>query len=158
MITTAHAIVAGAIAAKFPDPAVSIPLAFTSHFIMDAIPHWDIGTNWRKRSKAVTGFLAIAETLIGITVSYFIYSGKVSFLPLTAVIFVALLPDWLEAPWHIFYANSNKHEPSGNAGFPERLAYEIYRTENFFHAKIQCPFGLITQILVVIFFLVLLQK
>jgi len=158
MTATAHAIVAGAIYRAIPNPAFSVPLAFASHFIMDAMPHWDFGTNWRKRSKTQTGMLAIAETVIGITLAYFLFQGKGDSLPLLATIIASELPDWMEAPWYIFFANKNKHKPKKRAGFWEKLAYRIYQTENIFHAKTDAPFGIFTQIATVGFFLLLLNQ
>ena len=158
MTETAHALVAGAIAAKFPNPVIAVPLAFTSHFIMDAVPHWDIGTNWRLRAKNLTGTLAIAETLIGITVTYFFFAGKVPGLTLALSVAASLLPDWAETPWYLFFARKDKHGPSQNAGFWEKFTYAVYRTENFFHRKEQSMFlGILTQVGIVAFFLFLLQ-
>lgn len=157
MTATAHALIAGAIASKIPDPALAVVLSFASHFIIDAVPHWDMGTNWRSRSKNTTGVLAIIDTVIGITVTYFFYSGKVAFLPLSACILAAELPDWLETPWYIFFASQDKHKPGPKAGFFEKLTYKIYRWENAFHTKAQFPFGFVTQIATVAFFLLLLQ-
>lgn len=157
MTATAHALVAGFIASKIPDPVLATTLSFSSHFVMDAIPHWDIGTNWRTRAKSVTGILAVCDTVIGITVTYFVFYGKVPFLVLTLAMIASLLPDWLETPWYIFFAHPKKHAPSDNAGFLEKFAYKIYKTENLFHTKAQFPFGLLTQIATVLFFLVLLK-
>lgn len=157
MTATAHALVAGAIATKFPDPLTASILAFTSHFIMDAIPHWDMGTHWRLRSKYTTGLLAIAETLMGITVAYLVFGGKVGLPLLTTVVFLSLLPDWLETPWYIFFASRTHDEPKKNARLWERLSYRIYKLENVFHTKANFPFGLITQIVTVAFFFVLLK-
>ncbi|MCL4360558.1 hypothetical protein M1555_04910 [Patescibacteria group bacterium] len=157
MTATAHALVAGAIASKFPDPVIASSLAFTSHFVMDAVPHWDIGTHWRMRSKTLTGLLAIGETLLGMSVAYFFFIGKVPFLPLTLAIVFSLLPDWLETPWYIFFASSGKHEPSGRAGTAEKTAYRIYKNENFFHSKTEFPLGVLTQVVTVLFFLILLR-
>lgn len=157
MTATAHALVAGAIAAKFPEPITAATLALVSHFIMDAIPHWDIGTNWRNRTKSATGILAIAETTIGITIAYVIYIGKVPPLPLTFAIIASLLPDWLETPWYIFFANNDKKEPNKDASFWEILAYRTYKIENMFHTKAKFPLGVFTQIATVFFFLFLLS-
>jgi DNA-binding transcriptional LysR family regulator len=157
MTATAHAIVAGAIALKFPDPIVASALAFTSHFVMDAVPHWDIGTNWRSRAKRATGLLALAETGLGITVAYGLFAGKVATLPLLVAIFAALLPDWLETPWYIFYAHQKKRQPAGQAGFWEKFAYAVYRVENVFHAKANFPEGVMTQVVTVLFFVILLR-
>jgi len=157
MTATAHALVAGAIAVKFADPVTAATLAITSHFIMDAIPHWDVGTNWRNRAKEMTAILAILETLFGTTIAYLVFMGKAPTITLLAAIAASLLPDWLETPWYIFYAKQSKHEPAKSAGVGEKLSYLIYKAENKFHTKAQYPFGLVTQIAAVIFFLKLLS-
>ena len=42
MTLTTHAIVGGAIASLMPaHPWLGLSLAFTSHFLLDALPHWD---------------------------------------------------------------------------------------------------------------------
>lgn len=157
MTATAHALVAAAIASKVHDPVLSTALAFASHFIMDIIPHWDVGTNWRTRTKLTTGLYAIAETLLGITVSYFLFMGKVPSGQLGLAIFASLLPDWLETPWYIFFVSHDKSHPTLHASFIEKLTYWIYKLENTFHTKAQFPFGFLTQIVTVGFFLVLLK-
>ncbi|OGG11458.1 hypothetical protein A2Z00_02830 [Candidatus Gottesmanbacteria bacterium RBG_13_45_10] len=157
MTATAHALVAGAIASSVPDPVLAPILAFSSHFILDAIPHWDIGTNWRTRSKSATGQIAILDTLLGITLAYFLFAGKAPPLMLLTTIIASELPDWLEAPWYMFFATHDKKQPGKNAGIWENLTYGIYKIENLFHAKAQFPFGLFTQIAAVSFFLVLLH-
>lgn len=157
MTATAHALVSGAIVAAIPDPVISLPLAFFSHFLMDAVPHWDFGTNWRGRSKAATGMVAIADTLVGFTVTYFVFGGKVSLPILLAGMSLGNLPDWLEAPYYIFFASQHKKDLSPKASFWETLTYRIYKLENVFHSKAQFPFGFITQIVTVAFFLLLLS-
>lgn len=41
MLETPHVAVGAAIALKIPNPFISIPLAFASHFVLDRIPHWN---------------------------------------------------------------------------------------------------------------------
>src|SRR5258708_34344535 len=42
LILTTHAIVGGALASLFPTrPITAIAAGFASHFVIDAIPHWD---------------------------------------------------------------------------------------------------------------------
>lgn len=41
MLETPHVIVGAAIAIKVVNPALAIPLAFASHFILDKVPHWN---------------------------------------------------------------------------------------------------------------------
>ncbi len=157
MTATAHALVSAAIARAVPNPYLAIPLAITSHFIMDAVPHWDIGTDWRSRSKTMTGALAIGETVFGITLAYFLFRGKVETPLLLSCIIAGELPDWLEAPWYIFFAKNKHTGVSKKAGFWESLSYRIYHRENMVHSKTDLPFGLITQVIAVAFFLLLLR-
>jgi hypothetical protein len=157
MTATAHALVAAAIARAVPNPYLAIPLAITSHFIMDAVPHWDFGTSWRNRSKTMTGVFAIAETVLGITLAYFLFRGKVETPLLLSCIVASEIPDWLEAPWYIFFASKQKQGVSAKAGFWERLTYRVYRKENTIHSKASLPFGIITQVVTVAFFLLLLK-
>jgi hypothetical protein len=158
MTATAHAIVAGAIAAKFTDPVIIPVLAIVSHYIMDSVPHWDFGTNWRLRPKTVTGLLAIADTISAFTVAYILFAGKVGIAPITIATAASLLPDWIETPWYIFFAHQKKHRPAPSAGYGERLAYTIYKFPNMFHAKAQFPLGFFTQVATVAFFLFLLRQ
>jgi hypothetical protein len=160
MTATAHALVSGAIAASVQNPQISLPLAFTAHFIMDAVPHWDFGTNWRSRAKSLTGAIAIFDTVLGFTVAYFVFGGKVDFWLLMASVAAGTLPDWLEAPYYIFFAKnqSKSNSISKEAGFWEKLTYRIYKIENMFHNKTGYPLGVITQIGTVVFFLLLLGQ
>jgi hypothetical protein len=159
MTSTAHALVAGAIVAAVPNPEISLPLAFLSHFIMDAVPHWDFGTNWRSRSKSITGAIAIGDTILGFTVAYFLFGGKVSLPMLIAAVVLGNLADWLEAPYYIFFARkqSKTNGITKRTGFWEKLTYKIYKTENIFHNKTEWPLGIVTQIGTVAFFLLLLS-
>lgn len=156
MTATAHALVAGVIASKFADPLTASILSLTSHFVMDSIPHWDFGTNWRDRPKHKTGTFAIVETSIGILLSYYFFGTKLPLLLWICAVFFALIPDWLEAPWYIFFAHQKKHAPDTRATFIEKLTYGFYKFPNVFHSKAQLPFGLVTQVITVIFFFVAL--
>ncbi|KKU83826.1 hypothetical protein A2973_05490 [Candidatus Gottesmanbacteria bacterium RIFCSPLOWO2_01_FULL_49_10] len=158
MTATAHALVAGAIAAKFPDPVTAAAISFSSHFIMDSIPHWDVGTNWRMRPKTITGIFAIAETIGGMCLSFFLFGGHAPTLTLIVAIVASILPDWLETPWYVLFAHQKKHEPAPRAGIWERFCYHIYKLENTFHTKAQLPLGLATQVVTVAFFLVVLSS
>lgn len=134
MTSIAHALIGAAIAAKIPDPIIAGTLAFATHFICDAIPHWDLGTNWRLRPKFVTGSLAILETLIALFIPYLLL---VRFVPnsttLTVAIIASLVPDWLEAPYYILMPNSPK------------FFYYMYKMQSVIHERMQAPWGVVTQ-------------
>ncbi len=157
MTATAHALVAGAIATKFTDPITASILALTSHYVMDSIPHWDFGTDWRTRAKHTTGILAIAETIFGIGASYYFFGQYVTLLPWAFIVAISVLPDWLETPWYIFYAHPKKTGPQKNAGMWEKLSFAFYKVPNMFHSKAQFPLGVFTQVATVAFFLFLLK-
>jgi hypothetical protein len=67
------------------------------------------------------------------------------------------LPDWLEAPYYLFFAKPDKKGPTKTSGFWEQLTYKIYKLENIFHSKAPAPFGVYTQIATVAFFFLLLR-
>jgi hypothetical protein len=115
-----------------------------------------MGTNWRTRSKWITGAVSILETGIAVGLAYMLFLPKTTFVPLTIGILFSLIPDWLEAPWYILYANRHAHGPSNSATLLEKLSFQIYKQENRFHRKAQFPLGLVTQIVTVAFFLLIL--
>lgn len=156
-MATAHTLVAGAIASNIGNPTLVLPLALASHFILDSIPHWDFGTNWRKRSKLSTGIFAIADTVVGLTLAWIVYAQTVSPLLLAATLIISLLPDWLEAPWYIFFANQNHKGPKANASIIENACYGVYKLTNKAHTKAPFPWGLISQIATVTFFVLVLR-
>jgi hypothetical protein len=158
MTATAHALVAGAIASRFPDPVVASALAFTAHYAMDSIPHWDIGTNWRDRPRSQTGALALIETTVGIVLAVVLFSSRAPSVTLYAAIVFSLLPDWLEVPYYVLFAKQDKKHPDRKAGTLEKFTYRIYKTENFFHTKANFPIGIFTQIATVLFFFLLLGR
>lgn len=157
MTSTAHTLVGAAIVSVVPNPFIAAPLVLASHFLMDLIPHWDFGTNWRSRPKYVTGLISISDTIIGFTLAYFLFWGKAPFLHLFMGMFLAVLPDWLETPWYILFAHQKKFEPDTKANILEKLTFSIYKYESKLHTKAQYPFGLYTQIATVLFFLILLR-
>lgn len=157
MTATAHALVGGAIAAHFGNPVIAIPIALTSHFVMDSIPHWDFGTDWRARPKASTGAYALLETIFGVGLALVLFHTSVPFALLTATIIASLLPDWLEAPWYIFFAKPKKHGTSKRAGFLEKFSYAFYEIPHGFHTKASMALGLATQVVTVGFFFLLLR-
>jgi hypothetical protein len=157
MMATAHTLVAGAIAANFGSPILAPILALGSHFLLDSIPHWDFGTDWKKRTKRATGVFAIIDTVIGFSLSYILFHTRVPSLILIPCLILSVLPDWLEAPWYIFFANPKHHGLKPHAQPIEKIFYGFYTLTNRFHSKAPFPWGLISQIVVVTLFLLVLQ-
>jgi len=157
MMATAHTLVAGAIASKIGDPALALPITLASHFALDAIPHWDFGTNWRERTKLATGIFAIIDTVFGLAFSFIVFQNRASTELLITCLVLSVLPDWLEAPWYIWYANKDHHTPGKNASIIEQFSFRINKLANIVHSKASFPLGVISQIVTVIFFLLVLR-
>lgn len=136
MTATAHALAGAVIVSQIHNPAISLPLAFGSHIVMDLVPHWDAATHWREKSKIRLIIEAGVDVLLGIVLSFFLF-GKLVNLPLLAAgVLMAQLPDWLEAPYVFF----------GWRFFPFNY---IYKIQSKFHFRKDRPWGLINQIVFV---------
>src|SRR3972149_1591709 len=105
MTATAHALIGASLAAKFSNPLLGIPLAILSHFLVDIIPHWDLGTNHKNKSLARLRIEAVFDVLLGFGLSFLIFSRAVDPIYLFVMIVAAQLPDWLEAPAFMFNIN-----------------------------------------------------
>ena len=116
MLSISHAATGAFIAAKVGNPLLAIPLILASHYVEDAVPHWDAGTGLSKGKK--TPKSAFRDEIIDIIVAGIIvlilFPVHISLAsPLTTLLaapvwgaFFGLLPDFLEAP-----RNFLKYEP-----------------------------------------------
>lgn len=111
MLETPHVIVGAAIATHVVNPALALPLAFGSHFILEKIPHWNphLNTETEKYGKPTkkTTKIVILDTFISLAAGIYIASRV---LPNTAhavtiltACFVSALPDIVEGPY--FFLN-----------------------------------------------------
>lgn len=142
MTSVSHALIGAAIAAKIPDTNLAGTVAIATHLLCDAIPHWDLGTNWRVRPRYITGVLAILETLFAVFGTIVFFSSRVPYLNhLTIVVLLSLIPDWFEVPYYLTMPNSPKP------------FYYIYRLQSMIHSKLQAPWGIFTQMVIVGVFL-----
>lgn len=107
MLETPHVIVGAAIATKVVNPALALPLAFASHFVLEKVPHWNphLNTETEKYGKptAKSTKVVIADVAASFAAGLFIASRA---LPNTghagtilAACFVAALPDIVEGPY-----------------------------------------------------------
>lgn len=130
MLETPHALVGIAIVSKIPNPFISLPLAFLSHFAVDMLPHW----NWRPDGRPFS-LLGIVIDLILVEVATFYFASQSPLeLTIIAASFLAILPDLLEAPYIFFGLNSR---------FIKWLCDLQSSTQN----RVPVTFGLATQLL-----------
>lgn len=102
MLSISHAVTGVFIAVKIGNPVLAIPLIILSHYIEDAIPHWDVGTGLTKGLKSKT--LAFRHEILDLALTgifIMIMFGDYEVIPYWAAL-VGLLPDLLEAPRNFF--------------------------------------------------------
>src|SRR5690554_6365101 len=102
MLSLAHTATGALIATKIPNPLISVPLILASHYLQDAILHWDVGTglsNGTRKKKDAFNYELIDLALSFIFI-YFFFQQPSSTLNYSAWLgaFVSLIPDFLEAP------------------------------------------------------------
>ena len=136
MTATAHALIGASIALKVTNPLLGIPIAILSHFIADLIPHWDAGTNHKKKSLTRLKIEAAADVLLGFALTFLIFWRLVPTDYLFIMIIAAQLPDWLEAPSWMF----NIKVPPFT--WLDWLGHKL-------QSRMQLPWGLVTQVVIV---------
>lgn len=107
MLETPHVTVGAAIASKIPNPIISIPLSFASHFILEKIPHWNphLNTETEKYGKPTKKSTIIALIDVGISLllgSFIAYKALPNYFQALNILLcslVASLPDIVEAPY-----------------------------------------------------------
>lgn len=108
MLETPHVAVAAAIASKIPNPLISIPLSFISHFALDIAPHWNPHINreikkYGKPSKESLNIIRVDSTIaliLGTALAIHSLPDTGQFLNIMACSFVGVLPDVVEAPYY----------------------------------------------------------
>jgi hypothetical protein len=139
MTATGHALVGTVIAAKVGNPALAIPIAIASHFLCDALPHWDTGYHRAQNSKKRFIVTSAIDVVLGFVLSYLLI---VLFFPTTSllyaflIIIMAQLPDWLTAPYLFLDWNF--------APFTW-----VYKCQKKFDSSIGLPWGFVNQVVVV---------
>ena len=105
MTATGHAIIGTVIAARIPDPFIAIPLALLSHLAADATPHWDTGTNWKKKQWKTTFIQSFIDVCLSIIIPFFLtiwLFPQTNFIYLYSMVFLAQFFDWATAPYFFF--------------------------------------------------------
>jgi hypothetical protein len=93
MLSTPHLLVGAAIVRSIPNPAISLPAAFVSHFLLDMTPHWDGSPQAPYKKKVISG--AAVDYCLGATIIFFISRGYPNQNIILLGAFLATLPDFL---------------------------------------------------------------
>lgn len=131
MYSPVHATVGALIVNAIPNPAIGLPLALASHYLLDAIPHGDLKVGHWMRTSGRHFFLAVALDFgLAVVVISLLLVG-LHRQPTALIIFGAflgMLPDLL---WGVLYwAKKIPDLP-----FPRRLLQFHQSWHEFIHAK-----------------------
>jgi hypothetical protein len=138
MLETPHVAIGAAIAVAIPNPLISIPLAFASHFLMDMVPHWNphISTEMKKFGKLTKPTLIfIAVDMIFATLLTIFIAKTNPYIYLAA--FMSILPDIAEGPYFLF-------------GWRNKYLDIVLRLQRSIQASADIFWGLTTQVVVII--------
>ena len=106
MLETPHVALGAAIAVAIPNPLISIPLAFASHFILDITPHWNphLNTETKKYGRLTNKTLVIIglDLACALLLSIYLYKTGNNNLNILLGAFAAILPDVVEGPYFLF--------------------------------------------------------
>lgn len=105
MLVTCHLLTGAAISSTLVSPALSLPAAFLSHFILDALPHLEATTFTSKKegqdyypTKKEILYIGL-DVLVGLFALLFLYLKFTNPLILFGAFF-AILPDLIDnIPW-----------------------------------------------------------
>ncbi len=138
MLETPHVALGAAIAVSIPNPLISIPLAFASHFILDMVPHWNphINTEMKTYGKLTKPTLLIigVDLVLAIALTIFV-AGTNPYIYIAA--FMSILPDIAEGPYFLF-------------GFRFKYLDVILRFQRSIQAGANVFWGLLTQVLIIV--------
>lgn len=107
VLETPHALVGAAIATKIPNPAISLPLAFASHFVLDMVPHWNphLNTELKKhgkvtnKSRNIVIFDVISALAFGTLMASQFATSPSHMVTILFGAFAGVLPDVIEGPY-----------------------------------------------------------
>jgi len=107
VLETPHVVVGAAIATKVVNPALAIPLAFASHFVLERVPHWNPHLNTETerygqptpQSTKIVIIDVITSLISGGYIAYQALPNTTLAFTILAACFFAVLPDLLEGPY-----------------------------------------------------------
>ncbi len=112
MLETPHVVVGIALATKFQNPIIAVPLALASHFVLDKVPHWNPHTFTETMKSGHPSKSTIAITLVditialisGLTFAYTALPNQTLALTILTCCFASVLPDVSKYPFFLFKA------------------------------------------------------
>jgi len=140
MLSTTHSLASALIVTKVSSPILSFPLIIISHYLMDAVPHWDTGSGLSKglKSKKRAFYQTLIDLFIAALAVFFLFQlGKSPSPKLLFGFILGISPDLIEAPALFLDCRP----------FPIKQLEKIH---DYFHHSWSLPQGLIPQIVLIL--------
>ncbi len=131
MVELPHTIVGAALAAKIGNPALALPLALGSHFVLDMLPHWNphlrtekktLG-DLRPKTKRIIMLDVVVSTAVGVAIATTVLPDVKHFIVVLLGAFLAVLPDVLEGPY--FFFNQKNKVVTRLLDFQKSLQFDV---------------------------------
>lgn len=145
MLELPHAFVGITIVYLIPNPLISLPLCLLSHFIFDSYPHWNpfLIQKGKNKGKYSTYSKAVIATDFFLSIITIMYYGAQN--PISALgAMLAISPDLLFIPKVIFKRQFKLIDQFNQFLVP-------------FHFDLKFPYGLLSQLLVILICLIILH-
>lgn len=109
MLETPHVAVGAAIAVSMANPALSLPLALGSHFLLDRIPHWNPHTyteiaqsgKLQNNSLIIASIDAVCALILGLSIAYSLNPDYKKMFIVILASFLSVLPDLIKSPFYL---------------------------------------------------------
>jgi len=137
VIASNHLITGAVIGLTFHNPAITLPLAFVSHFALDSLPHFGFdqsGFGFALKQK-ISYFVIVAELCFITLLAYTLRSSSVG---VYAAMLVAFSPDLIWLSRYLFWERRNQTAPAYTNGPVARFHGRIQQFER--------PWGLIVDV------------
>lgn len=146
MLETPHVVVGALIATKVAHPALAIPLALGSHFVLDKLPHWNphlyLETQKMGRPSKTSTTIALVDVgvalSLGLALAYQFSPEPSRAILILACSLASVLPDIVK--WPYYYLRSRS-----------KLLVRWVRFERSIQVNAAFTPGIITQVLVIFF-------
>lgn len=149
MTATNHGLSGALIGLAITQPAVALPLAFVSHFVLDAMPHFG-GLNYHKNKKNRQLFhlyLLIDATLLAILISFLFINGA-GWLAF-ACLFLAGSPDFVHAYQYLFNKDFHDNGSGPKKHWFTKFHKNIQRSETPKGLIVEIPYAVLLSILII---------
>lgn len=135
MLAATHAIAGAMIIKTSATPEIGYWLALLSHPLLDLFPHWDMNTRHAEKTKWFILWTSLVDAGVGFAIGWWLFSPIVEAKVLLTAMVLAQLPDWIEAPLHLFDWN-----------FPPFST--VKKLQHYWHSKLDLPWGIVPQLFV----------